>query len=227
MSWAPCASPAPAGQVPRGSPYLAPVRGPRYDSTAEEYRATRIPEQTTANRSSSQKSGLRESPMQPRPAGVPSAAVPGGGERPGCAGPDSRSRLPGPAAHPSARAAAAPSGSARRVPEGRMKRRRRELPSPRRRPARGHREPRLVRALPGTFKGGCARSGGCGTRGDAATCRVGCALRPRGPRLAASRRPRPMGGAARMEEQTLTAQTLGGAGGGEVGGLPGWDGLGS
>lgn len=56
----------------------------------------RIPEQAAASRSSSQRSWLRGSPMQPRPAGAPSAAVPGRRERPGRAGPASRRRPPSP-----------------------------------------------------------------------------------------------------------------------------------
>lgn len=50
--------------------FLAPDLCSGYDSTAEEYRATKIPEQAAVSRSSSQKSGPRGSPMQPRPAGV-------------------------------------------------------------------------------------------------------------------------------------------------------------
>lgn len=127
--------------------------------------------------------------MQPWPEGVPWAADPGGEERPGCAGLDSRSRPSGPARprRPSPPRlsssvgsrppdAAAPLGAVRRVPEARVSRRHPELPAPLRRyplsSGLGRPSPETPRAGVGQgasrYREGraCARSGGSvGPRG--------------------------------------------------------------
>lgn len=127
----------------------------------------RIPEQAAASRSSSQRSWPRGSPMQPRPAGAPSAAVPGRRERPGRAGPASRRRPPSPTGpallrpprrlpaqqlsscpgspHPRGRALAGPGG-------GRV-----APPPPARRAARA---PPALSSFPGTWAAGTCASRG-------------------------------------------------------------------
>lgn len=243
----------PPRRVPRGSPYLAPDLCSGYDSTAEEYRATKIPEQAAVSRSSSQKSGPRGSPMQPRPAGVRSAAVPGGGERPGWPGRTTGVGRPRGASPPRRSlsacagppaAAAAPSGAARRVSEARVRPRRSELPAPLCRcplpeglgrralppaPSPGRREPGLGRALSGAVKGGRARAVR-GLRGAGRRRHLARGLSTAPSRVPARGFPPPTrpfaGEGGGVEAQTPAAQTRGGAREDDGGGLSERDGWG-
>lgn len=97
-------------------------------------------------------------------------------------------------------------------------------------PAQRRREPVLGRALPGTVKGGRARGPGAlwgrGARGDAATCRLGRALRPRGaprgPRLPGTRGPWEGRGEWRVKPRPLRPRVK--LEGVRQGACPGWEG---
>lgn len=215
--WAPGASPAPSGQVPRGSSYLAPVRGPKCNTVEYRGRPGSRSRQPRAGAAAS-RAGHAGAPYG-WPEGV--RRQPGGEERPGRAGLDSRSRPSGPARP---RRASPPrlslcqlpaSGHRHRGARGGSRRRgcRAGTDCPRLsgatlcpphlgRPMQRRREPVLGRALPITVPGRALRAvrglcGAAGARGRRRHLPPG----PRAPRGAPGapqlRYPGPVGGAGR------------------------------